>query len=561
MKVGSRALDPLGMDRVSDRITNELLMGITSMTQRARYYSFYTWAVYNVNKSSKISKFGEFAKAFYDRERAFMMACIAHKETSTDPKLDHSGILGSIKGQQIWRGSKNNVKMSFRFLANRLGGYGYYYRASLFNLGLTTTEEVRDVVTELGESLAITFERSIRNTEYFKKYVEKDIIPKRVLLEYGKKCCLCLLKENVMERELLKEILFGLTPELKDKTLHKNRRETLSLILYLIHQASIQHLELDEENFCNAAYFRQIVKDGRVIDLDIPDYFYDIIMRWRIFTSHDFFSYACESLFSAFLRTLEKYGQTGISLENFFSMISDDKSVEVLSSLLNVSFKNRTLKDIKINDVIADICRLTMGAHTSTVTIQMSEEFDQKCDLKSPLNEYSLAKKLEHFFTSEDFDIHNAVMTCCLLLLLLYIRFYYHWKKSDKYWIWLGEHTGSDLSPYRLIYDLEHKMTEEDLTLFDFLTWLIKEYVINQANRISAEKSLNTLMPRPIFWFHQEGSVYVKDRDYSPRHRNSRFYSCYTILRDLGLSEFTGEYTKLTNDGAEFLQGLMKGMS
>jgi hypothetical protein len=40
--------DPLGLSRVSFAITDYLLKGIITQTSRARYYSFYPWALWNV---------------------------------------------------------------------------------------------------------------------------------------------------------------------------------------------------------------------------------------------------------------------------------------------------------------------------------------------------------------------------------------------------------------------------------------------------------------------------------------------------------------------------------
>ena len=38
IKEFDRALDPLGVNKVNDRMMNELLRGITTLTSRARYY-------------------------------------------------------------------------------------------------------------------------------------------------------------------------------------------------------------------------------------------------------------------------------------------------------------------------------------------------------------------------------------------------------------------------------------------------------------------------------------------------------------------------------------------
>src|SRR5690348_8934036 len=49
--------DPLGLSRVSFMITDYLLKGIITTTSRARYYSFYTWALWHVEKSESPKRY------------------------------------------------------------------------------------------------------------------------------------------------------------------------------------------------------------------------------------------------------------------------------------------------------------------------------------------------------------------------------------------------------------------------------------------------------------------------------------------------------------------------
>jgi hypothetical protein len=123
--------------------------------------------------------------------------------------------------------------------------------------------------------------------------------------------------------------------------------------------------------------------------------------------------------------------------------------------------------------------------------------------------------------------------------------------------MWLGSHTREDISPFRFIIDLERKMNGKDLTLCEFLAWFFKEYIIEQAEKISAEKY--TVVSRLVFWFHKKGMAYVKDRDYSPKFRTSCFNSCYMILRDLGLIESVNGLARLTMEGTEMLQLAAEG--
>ena len=116
--------DPLGLSRVSDALTGHLLPDIITTTDRARYYSFYTWAVSDIQalrqaKGVKVS----FLEEFQRREAAFALA----SSLGQKQKLP---IVGIVRVEEILAaaGSSSAVETDFQVLPyNRLGGYGQYY--------------------------------------------------------------------------------------------------------------------------------------------------------------------------------------------------------------------------------------------------------------------------------------------------------------------------------------------------------------------------------------------------------------------------------------------------
>jgi hypothetical protein len=74
------AADPLGLNlRVSARLANELLHCITSITPRARYYSFFPWAFedYNENERDNAKHRGR-VDGVLVRERAMVLGAVLH---------------------------------------------------------------------------------------------------------------------------------------------------------------------------------------------------------------------------------------------------------------------------------------------------------------------------------------------------------------------------------------------------------------------------------------------------------------------------------------------------
>src|SRR3954468_5465236 len=76
--------DPLGLGlRGSTRLASRLLFCITSITPRARYFSFIPWAVYDWQKRERGQRFAlGLRHAIALREKALVLGCVAHHKGS-----------------------------------------------------------------------------------------------------------------------------------------------------------------------------------------------------------------------------------------------------------------------------------------------------------------------------------------------------------------------------------------------------------------------------------------------------------------------------------------------
>jgi hypothetical protein len=124
--------DPLGMSRVSGWITDNLLSGIITQTNRARYFSFYPWVLWHIEKTESPVRYTGFAAAFRRREAFLALATLKHDPNS-----------GSVVGANLIRpklakfSETGDVDTNFGVLpSDGLGGYGQYYGGSLYELGL-----------------------------------------------------------------------------------------------------------------------------------------------------------------------------------------------------------------------------------------------------------------------------------------------------------------------------------------------------------------------------------------------------------------------------------------
>ena len=57
-------------------ITDFLLQGIITQTYRARYYSFYCWAIWHIEAEEKPATYQQFAAAFQRRDTLFTLASL-----------------------------------------------------------------------------------------------------------------------------------------------------------------------------------------------------------------------------------------------------------------------------------------------------------------------------------------------------------------------------------------------------------------------------------------------------------------------------------------------------
>jgi len=382
VKLSQRKLDPLGLSRVSQWLTEELLPGITTVTSIARNYSFYCWGISNLLNMNKIIHRNQFAQEITKREAAFVIGCILHEANKTN-KLNPHGYEKATRF--IKKDSNEKIQVAFNVSeSNPEGFYGLYYRTAMFKLGLTIRSRLFDDLTPLGRQLAAAFESNIKDTEYFKHHIKADDIDKKILAEYGEKACICKLVTPSNERELLKSIMFS--DNLPSLNLKSSRKDTLLLVLSLIKQSSDFGIEFTEDTFREAIFFGQATGGKVTFDFNFKN-FEEITARWHLFQLHEYFTFAMESLLHALLNELKKKDE-GMSFDEFLSFVDKEKPVsEALKISSTGSIKeiiNLLLKNLQLSELKSDTSR----------------QFDRLCNLEKETSE----KKLPFIPTERELD-------------------------------------------------------------------------------------------------------------------------------------------------------------
>lgn len=157
----SAGRDPLGFQAASVRLYTSLVPGLTNVTNRLRYYSFYCWVVWQfeqIHHTTKEDKWIEFIRRC---EAAIALACQIG---------DAPNALG-MAGSEWWRyEAADTSKKTFdlikptnrpgedgQYLKAKYGNFGQFYTASMLEMGLIDSASARvyGVTVIAGKALAI----------------------------------------------------------------------------------------------------------------------------------------------------------------------------------------------------------------------------------------------------------------------------------------------------------------------------------------------------------------------------------------------------------------------
>jgi hypothetical protein len=444
LELSQRMMDPLGMSRVSEWIVDELLPGITTLTTRARNYSFYCWVIKDIIEKNKGKKSINLSREITKRETAYVFGSILH-----DCKRDVDPI-GVIKARRILSNTEgDDVNTEFSVLEHSYGGFGQYYQNAMERLGLVLRTPHMSVPTPKGEKLGESYKHWIKSTTYYNDYIEKQEIPKKILTDYGNKSCVCLLRENTIERDLLTDVFLEKNNPRED--LESSRRDTLHLVLKSIDICSQNDVKFNDEGFRNIVFFQQIKTSSKIINF-YPNILKDVIDRWRFFEFQEYLTFSLETLLSCFLNEL-KTKDTGLTFEEFYEIISDYTTI--VEHTLNVD-----VSEVPVIKILEEMLAISDFDSLST---QNSKKYDESIRLEQAINEYSL-----YTAANDSQDKKNTKQTIgqvVSLLLMNFLRFYQYKNNIDEIYLWYHSRALQELSH---TYLLDERKILDEKTLDDF---------------------------------------------------------------------------------------------
>ncbi|MGA3267312.1 MAG: hypothetical protein ABSE16_10865 [Verrucomicrobiota bacterium] len=509
--------DPLGLSRVSDALTGFLLPNIITTTDRARYYSFYTWAIADIEalrqvKGARIS----FEEEFQRREAAFALALRLGRKTD----LPIVGIR-NVNTILASRGNDNTIETDFPVLpSNQTGGYGQYYGGCLYDLGLVRVDENGEdaVTSEFGRKLAEAFAAATAKAPYLAgNWRTKLRVPKTVLEDSAEWYSLDALAGRAAdaERELLIRLFFELD-EKPSATRPLNRQATLGMFLHVLQVCEDADIAVNRRDVDGGVvfwphYYAGIADDDHdLLPYKVPPAFAVAHAFWRQFSAHQFLAFALEEFLAAVLDALAPYPEGLIQ-------------PALLDELVSKAFIQDLKKTMRA-DCSTPAALLKAFGVTGIPDVAASRAVTEKFYGESQLNEWSVC---EDRGVSPATRLGRAVVVLALL--------YGKWRGRDdedvlilvadqaKENAWLGT-----IFPWLDVW-LTGQLDWRD-AVAGILEWTNLRHDLVKYRKRKLDAS----------WFELANGRFVKQQDLTPHFRASRHEQATTVLMDIGLIKHGG---------------------
>jgi hypothetical protein len=308
-----RGLDHLGVQGPCEALYAQLLPGITNVTDRARYYSFYPWLLRSFEQRYRDHSLDEFRLFLRRAECLFALIAIRHARIAGDQNdaLHGLGMVGRLALLRIPPDLKSfeledyaGLDAPHRYFQNKLGGLGQYYFGPLRDLriidyvsqgenSLPGYDKIR------GSLLADAFGAAVPENAFF-RVLESGRV-RWTDLDGLSDFCPCALHKNKTERNVLLDLFFARSDTHKSPEA-SNRRASLALILDLLNRTSAIPGYSFENVFRAAAYTAYLPDQTK---WDVPAPLAAAQRGWGTYQRNELFSLALQALFSATLARIE----------------------------------------------------------------------------------------------------------------------------------------------------------------------------------------------------------------------------------------------------------------
>jgi hypothetical protein len=530
-------LDHLGTQAPCILIYSQLLPGITNVTDRARYYSFYTWLIWSFDQRYAKNDAAHFIEMFRRADCLFTLIAERHAHvTDRDNERHGVAMVGRIQLVSALDRLENDQPLILseytaqdsphRYFKNPMGGLSQYYAGTLADLHLmdSSTKPWMKYTKERGAPLARKVDAAVPGDRFWAT-VEADVVTVADL-DALSDFCPCKLASSKDERKALTAIFFDTEAAYGEEGMQ--RRRSLALIQQFAN-AYPKDYEFSEWLFRACAYSGALT-GGESWDVSIP--LESTKEHWAIYVRNDLLSVACQAVWAQSLRELQPQA---VDSWHFF------KSAE--------SFASRFV----VRPDIAMAIR-KMGAATFVELLeQMRKQAPNLQDWESDAHEVKITEDiLDTWKAGETADV--LVPKLLRLLATLAVRddpgkpAYGSMAISPEA---LSDYPINLLSFRKRVADWQ-SMALEDM-FSDLVVWCLNTH-LRVALRKLRQTGRSTFHLRPT----ERGLEVVGTDIPPPSYTTPRFRQAVQILRDIGVftrdesSEF--RLTRLSDDGEKLME-------
>ncbi|NWD79927.1 hypothetical protein HX891_06040 [Pseudomonas reactans] len=307
----SGGIDHLGTQAPCVMIYGQLLPGITNVTDRARYYSFYPWLVWSYDQRYAKNDYNHFVERFRRADCLFTLIAEQHAQV-TDHNNERHGVamvgrtklvpsLASLKAGEPLRLSlyATTEETPQRYFMNRLGGLSQYYAGTLADLQLmeSSGRSWSFYSSQYGAPLAQSVDASVPG-ERFWQVVENDLVTLEELDELSAFCA-CNVAGSLCEHQQLTDIFFDTGNRYSEEG--TQRRRSLGLIQQLA-ESLPNGWDLTEDVFRGCVYSATLPNGA---PWEIPDALQSTQAHWAVYVRNDVMSVAFQTILAICLQELQ----------------------------------------------------------------------------------------------------------------------------------------------------------------------------------------------------------------------------------------------------------------
>jgi hypothetical protein len=517
-----RGLDHLGAQAPCIALYGQLLPGITNVTDRARYYSFYPWVVWAFERRYSARTIDEFRRVLRRAECLFALIAIRHVRAVGDNNhgLHGQAMVGRDKLLRIDEGAKGfslddyaTLEGPNRYFKNKLGGLGQYYFGPLRDLRVLDHHEGAGYPgydEQRGRQLAEAFASAVPEDAFF-RVLEQQTTTWEDLDELAA-FCPCKLRENAAEHELLLDLFLARTEPFQGDG-GTTRRASLGLILDLASQDA-RDPEYAFEGLLRGSAYTGALVDGSA--WQVAKAHQRVLRGWGTYQRNELLSIGVQGLFAAVLRAIER------DEARMIRQASDaaDVAVRLLASLG---------ADLKLSlDALVARERDTLPA---------------LADWQNEGHELQRGWRLQNLPLKDDASLEQIAQESVAILLALLAR------GVDEYPYGDFELDPEYFDPREVhLLSLRHASRNEwvGLTVEDWIRWVAVQWGVARHLRVALRKlrgeRRDTFRIRPL-----EGELRVVEAP-EPVFTQPRVSRAQQILRDLGLVAYDDEGVMLLTD-------------